>query len=41
MKTKGLLEMAWNEPEKLLKTNQMELLKVANLAALSLKNTRN
>ena len=40
MKTNGLLEIGWSEAEKLLKTNHMEFLKAANIAALSHKNTR-
>jgi hypothetical protein len=40
MKTNGLLEIGWSEAEKLLKTNHMELLKAANIAALSHKITR-
>ena len=40
MKKNELLEIGWNEADKLLKTNHMELLKAANIAALSHKNTR-
>ena len=40
MKTNGLLEIGGNEAEKVLKTNHMELLKAANSAALSHKDTR-